>query len=301
MVVLIYILLTLFSYFVGNISWSRIISKAKRVDITKQGSGNPGATNMLRTFGAKTGFLVLFLDAVKGIIPALIGKLLFHWTGLNSDIGLFVAGLSVVIGHMFPVIYKFKGGKSVSTTLGVFMVANPLWLVVAFLVGFLYVWLFDYVSVASLFIVAFMSGLQGFWYTNYSGYSNAELIALNTLIFFIFGLIWYAHRKNILRLMLGKENKANLQKSFKKQVKAQQKEEYKEQKNQLKQEIKELKAEYKKDAKNKKKSLKTEYKSAKENLSGTNADILASQISQNVDEFNQSIDKDDKNIIDGEK
>lgn len=285
MVYLEYILLILFSYFIGNISWSRIISKAKHVDITKQGSGNPGATNMLRTFGAKTGFLVLFLDALKGIIPALVGKFLFRWTGLNEEIGLFVAGLSVVVGHMFPVVYKFKGGKSVSTTLGVFMVANPLWLIVAFVTGFLYVWLFDYVSVASLFIVAFMSGLQGYFYSKpeYYGGDIATLITLNTIIFFIFGLVWFAHRKNIVRLMLGKENKANLQKSFKKQVSKQQKEDYKEQKSQLKMEIKKLKADYKKDAKSKKKSLKDEYKSAKENLSGTHAEILASQLSQNAE------------------
>ena len=277
-----YLFLILFGYFIGNISWSRIIAKSKNVDITKQGSGNPGATNMLRTFGAKTGFLVLFLDGLKGVIPALIGKLLFRYTGLNQDIGLYVAGLSVIIGHMFPVLYKFKGGKSVSATLGVFMVANPIWLIVAFVIGFLYVWFFDYVSVASLFIIAFMSGLQGYLYSRPEYYGNyaPTLITLNTLIFAIFFLIWFAHRKNIARLLLGKENKANLQKSMRKQISQQQKEEYKEQKSQLKQEVKKLRAEYKKDAKQKKKSLKTEYKSAKENLSGTHADILASQISQ---------------------
>ena len=277
-----YAFLILFGYFVGNISWSRIISKSKNVDITKQGSGNPGATNMLRTFGAKTGFLVLLLDAIKGIIPALAGRLLFKFTGLNEDIGLFVGGLSAIIGHMFPVLYKFKGGKSVSTTIGVFMVANPLWLIVAFAIGFLYVWLFDYVSVASLFIVAFMSGIQGYFYSSayYYGENLPVLITLNSMMFVIFGLVWFAHRKNIARLMLGKENKANLQKSLRKQISKQQKEEYKEQKSQLRQEVKKLKAEYRKDAKQRRKSLKTEYKSSKENLSGTHADILASQISQ---------------------
>ena len=281
-----YALLILFSYFLGNISWSRIISKAKNVDITKQGSGNPGATNMLRTFGAKIGFLVLLLDAIKGVVPAIAGKLLFKYTGLNQDIGLFVAGLSAVVGHMFPIIYKFKGGKSVSTTIGIFMVANPLWLVVAFVLGFLYVWLFDYVSVASLFIVAFMSGLQGYLYSRPEVYGNlpAVLIPLNVLIFLIFALVWYAHRKNIARLLLGKENKANLQKSFKRQVSIQQKEEYKDQKSQLRLEIKKQKAEYRKGIKDKRKSLKTEYKSAKENLAGTHADILASQIGQSVED-----------------
>ena len=303
-----YVFLILFGYFVGNISWSRIIAKSKNVDITKQGSGNPGATNMLRTFGAKIGFLVLLLDAIKGLVPALVGRLLFKFTGLNQDIGLFVAGLSAIIGHMFPIIYKFKGGKSVSTTIGVFMVANPLWLIVAFAIGFLYVWLFDYVSVASLFIVAFMSGIQGYFYSkpDYYGNNLAVLIALNSMMFIIFGLVWFAHRKNIARLLLGKENKANLQKSLRKQISKQQREEYKEQKSQLRQEVKKLRAEYRKDAREKKKSLKTEYKSAKENLTGTNADILASQISQtemNNEEFVKDKIEQDENgeNIDGEK
>ena len=102
-----YVLLMLFGYFVGNISWARIISKAKHDDITKHGSGNPGSTNMLRTYGAKIGFLTLFLDVVKGAIPALAGLLLFKYTGLNQDIGLYVGGLSVILGHMFPVIYNY--------------------------------------------------------------------------------------------------------------------------------------------------------------------------------------------------
>ena len=161
MVILEYALLILFSYFIGNISWARIISRKNNGDITKSGSGNPGTMNMLRTYGAKNAVLTLVLDMLKGVIPALAGKLLFRYVGLNEDIGLYVAGFSAIFGHMFPVIYKFKGGKGVATSLGVFMVANPLWLIVAFIGGFIYVWFFDYGSVASLFIVAFMSIFQG--------------------------------------------------------------------------------------------------------------------------------------------
>lgn len=292
-----YILLILFGYFVGNISWARIISKAKKDDVTKHGSGNPGSTNMLRVYGAKVGFLTLLLDVVKGAIPALAGMLLFKYTGLNQDVGLFVGGLSVILGHMFPVIFKFKGGKSVACTIGVFMVANPLWLLVAFLVAFLYVWLFDYVSVASLFIVAFMSGIQGYYYSLTYASNNVVLASLDIMLLAIFAIVWFAHRTNIVRLLLGKENKANLQKSLKKELSRQKKEEYKTQKSELKAEFKRLKAEYRKEAKDRRHNLKTEYMSAKESLHGANADILANQItttddtsksSQNVQTFEKS-------------
>ena len=215
MAVLEYILLIICSYFIGNISWARIISKRHHGDITKNGSGNPGTMNMLRTYGAGLGIVTLILDAVKGVAPSLAGYLIFKYTGLNADIGLYVAGLSAVVGHMFPVIYKFKGGKGVATSLGVFMVANPIWLLIAFVGGFIYVWFFDYGSVASLVIITFMSVVQG--YKNNQTYAGdlKTLLVLNLLIFAIFTLIWFAHRSNIVRLLLGKENKANLQKSFK--------------------------------------------------------------------------------------
>lgn len=286
MFILEYALLILFSYFVGNISWARIISKKNNGDITKSGSGNPGTMNMLRTYGAGKAFLTLILDLLKGLIPALTGKLLFKYTGLNEDIGLYLAGLFAIIGHMYPVIYKFKGGKGVATSLGVFMVANPLWLILAFVVGFFYVWFFDYGSVASLFIVATMSIIQGYQNSAKYGTGSAELLTINLLIFAIFALIWFAHRKNIVRLLLGKENKANLQNSFKRKLKKQKKEEvkleYVEQKSELKHEFKKLKAEYRKDVKARRKELRKQYKQIRKSLKQSAADILANEIEDNI-------------------
>lgn len=285
--VLEYIAIAIFAYFVGNISWARIFSKKQKEDITTKGSGNPGTMNMLRNFGVKLALLTLLLDMLKGVVASLAGMLLFKYTGLNSDIGIYFAGLFAIIGHMFPVIYKFKGGKGVATSLGVFMVANPLWLIVAFVVGFLYVWFFDYGSVASLFIVASMSIIQG--YKNIQIYENdlTTLLFVNILIFAIFVTIWIAHRQNIVRLLVGKENKANLQKSFKSKLKKQKKEEikteYQEQKSDLKTEFKKLKAEYKKDVKAKKKELKKQFKKIKVSLKQSNADLLANEILSDKD------------------
>lgn len=298
MAVLEYVLLVIFSYFVGNISWARIISKRHNSDITQSGSGNPGTMNMLRTYGVGLGFLTLILDALKGIIPSLAGMFLFKYTGLNAEIGLYVAGLSAVVGHMFPVIYKFKGGKGVATSLGVFMVANPLWLLIAFVGGFIYVWFFDYGSVASLVIISFMTVIQG--YKNNLTYKGdlSVLLVLNLLLFAIFTLVWVAHRKNIVRLLLGKENKANLQKSFKKKLKKQKKEEakteYHEHKSELRQEYKKLKAEYKKDVKEKKKELKQQYKEIKDSLKQTNAELLTTEIQNELED-----NKQDEEIADG--
>ena len=284
LVVLEYVLLVLFSYFIGNISFARILSKSKSGDITSSGSGNPGTMNMLRTYGLKKGAVTLILDILKGVIPSLAGKLLFKYTGLDENIGLFVAGLAVIVGHMWPVIYKFKGGKGVACALGVFMVSNPLYLLIAFIIGFVYVWFFDYGSVASLFIVAFMTVVQG-WQFN-KDYLNGHLLlenllTINILLFCIFSLIWFAHRTNIIRLLLGKENKANLQKSFKKKLSKQKidevKQEYKDETSDLKAEFKKLKAEYKKDVKAKRRTLKKQYKSIKTQLKKSNAELMTKE------------------------
>ena len=291
MAILEYFLVVIVSYFIGNISWARILSKKQNSDITKSGSGNPGTMNMLRTHGVGLAFATLILDVLKGLVPSLAGFLLFKYTGLNEDIGLYLAGLSAVIGHMWPIVHKFKGGKGVATTLGVFMVANPLWLLVAFVAGFLYVWFFDYGSVASLFIVAFMSIMQG--YNNGVKYSAEQTthLVVNLLIFAIFTLVWVAHRANIVRLLIGKENKANLQKSFKKKFKTIKKEEakteYIEQKSELKQEFKKLKAEYKKDVKQKKRELKKQYKEIKQTLEQTNSQILTEELQNELDDTSQ--------------
>ena len=301
LIVLEYVLLILSSYFIGNISWARIISKKHNGDITKNGSGNPGTMNMLRTYGAKLGFLTLILDALKGIIPSLGGMLLFRYTGLNQDIGLYVAGLSAVVGHMFPAIYKFKGGKGVATSLGVFMVANPLWLLVSFVCGFVYVWFFDYGSVASLVIISVMTIIQG--YKNNQIYAGdlSTLLVLNLLLFGIFIIVWVAHRKNILRLLIGKENKANLQKSFKNKLSKQKKEEakteYIEQKSELKQEYKKLKADYRKDVKARKKELKQQFKDIKSSLKQSNSELLKAELQ---DEFEDVKAEETDNAVQSE-
>ncbi len=197
------VILAICSYFVGNINFARIISKYKlKDDITKHGSGNPGTTNMYRRFGLKIGVLTLLLDVLKGVIPTLVGLL---WLGSE---GAYIAGGFAVIGHIFPVIYKFKGGKGVATTLGVFWVTCPLWMTIIFVVMFVLIYLFEYMSPVSLLAISTLVCIEAI--------TNKGSIIVICMLFVIFALTWWAHRANIVRLFVGKENKTSLKGSIKK-------------------------------------------------------------------------------------
>lgn len=208
MQILFYVLLVIGSYFIGNISNARILSKVKKDDITKHGSGNPGTMNMLRTYGFKTGLLTLFLDAIKGAVPALAGFLLSKLFNFDQYFGLYLAGISVVLGHNFPVFYKFKGGKGVACILGVFAVAEPLWASIAFLGCFLYLLIFDYGAMASFIFITSLTVIEA--------YKFRGDIKICSLLFILFFLTWFMHRQNIFRLLIGKENKVNLVGAIKK-------------------------------------------------------------------------------------
>lgn len=218
-----YVVVIVVSYFLGNINFARILSKSMKQDITKQGSGNPGTMNMLRSFGFKAGILTLVLDALKASIAAVLGFLVFKgyegsymdvW-GLHSSnmamTGLYIGGLCAMLGHNFPVIYKFKGGKGVACMLGVFAVASPIWVVICFVFGFAYLYIFDYAAVTSFLFISIVTFIEARKYTG----ANANL-PVTILLFIMFCLTWFMHRKNITRLLVGTENKANLRASLRK-------------------------------------------------------------------------------------
>ena len=239
------VLLASCSYFVGNINFALILSRFQKKDIREQGSGNPGTMNMLRNFGLKLGILTLVLDVVKGFVPTMIGFLVFDgkMSESNFNWGIltqYIAGLSTVIGHIFPVTMKFKGGKGVATTIGLFMFVQPLVTVAMFVVIFLYIYRYEFGSVGSLIIVTFMSIFEiVLYYIEYGSSYYPELAALFIMIFFLCFLSYFAHRENIKRLLLGIENRTPLRqmiekyrahaqkKQIKKQLKLQLKEEKK--------------------------------------------------------------------------
>ncbi len=116
------------AYFCGSIPFGKIIAASFGIDIQKRGSGNIGFANVLRVLGWKAAVPVLLLDALKGFIPTFIAAWLF---GIPTA---FVIGMCAIVGHLFPVWLRFKGGKGIATGLGVLLGATPLVGIIAFLV-----------------------------------------------------------------------------------------------------------------------------------------------------------------------
>lgn len=112
------VLVALVSYFIGNISPARIMGKINGVDVTKEGSGNPGTTNVIRTMGIQAGIITLLIDVLKGFLAVRLGD------ALAWPYGVYVGFAFVILGHCFPVLYKMKGGKGVAAALGAAFALN---------------------------------------------------------------------------------------------------------------------------------------------------------------------------------
>ena len=121
-----YIIVCLISYLIGGISFATIFSKKLAgVNIREKGSKNPGSANVLRSVGKKAAALTLLCDALKGVIAVLIAMIVAKiWNNVDSDLIKYLAGIIAVIGHTFPIYYRFKGGKGVATSLGVILALN---------------------------------------------------------------------------------------------------------------------------------------------------------------------------------
>ncbi len=217
-----YLCLTvLLSYFFGNINFAILISKLRKSDIRESGSGNPGTMNMLRTYGATMGVLTLFLDVLKGFIPSFTAFLLFRNIYVASfsvgDLALFLSGVSATLGHIFPVTLGFKGGKGVATTLGMFIASSPIVAIVLFLLGVLYIFLFEFGSMGSMLFLSSMAIYEGLKFSAkyvVNGAVPKEVfwlyLALCVLIFLSYVITWSAHKENVLRLVKGLEHKTRL-------------------------------------------------------------------------------------------
>ena len=110
----------LIAYFIGNISPSTIMARAKGIDIKKEGSGNAGTTNALRVMGKKAGAITLVVDIIKGVAAVLIGL------ALAGQMGAYGCALPVMLGHIWPILLRFKGGKGIATSFGALLAINPL-------------------------------------------------------------------------------------------------------------------------------------------------------------------------------
>ena len=213
--IVIFIAACIISYLLGGVSIARFItSKGKEGDISSQGSGNPGTMNMLRTHGIVMGLFTLFCDALKGVAPALFG-LLYFGELISPEIGyiaLYSFGLCAVLGHVFPIYYKFKGGKGIATTFGVFMVADPICTLILFAILFVTLYFIKIGSLVSLLFITIEAVVQMF-----RAKMSGNWIALVIMCLIVVLDIW-CHRQNIVRLIENRENPADLQEGLKKDI-----------------------------------------------------------------------------------
>jgi acyl phosphate:glycerol-3-phosphate acyltransferase len=208
-----YIIVAVAAYLLGSIPTGFLVAKAKGIDIRSVGSGNIGATNAMRVLGKPAGIFVLLVDAAKGYVAcALIPPLIWNWLAPHYS-GLFqyfrdtpvenqmryflIAGIFAVLGHNFTCWLKFKGGKGIATTAGVYLALAPVALGIAFAVFILTILVTRYASVGS--IIAAIALPIAVWFTNEDLFLRIVTIALCLLAI-------YKHKSNIKRLMAGTEN-----------------------------------------------------------------------------------------------
>lgn len=204
-----YIIVSLIAYLVGSVNFSVILSKKMAgFDLREKGSGNAGTTNMLRTVGKKGAAITLILDVLKGVIAIFLAKLVGNiWTDLNGALLVQLAGILVVIGHTFPVFFKFKGGKGVATSLGVLLTLNWQIGLICLVFALVLMALTQMVSLGSIAAAILYPVLTIFIGQNYIVPGNYIISSIILAVIVVFN-----HRENVKRLLSGTENKISFKK-----------------------------------------------------------------------------------------
>ncbi len=196
------------AYLLGSISTSIILSRVLyHDDIRTHGSGNAGATNALRTYGKKFGALTLGGDILKASIAIIIGSVL-----LSGRIGGAIAGLFAVVGHIFPIYYKFKGGKGVACAATAIAFLEPMSFVTLGTFFVIIVAGTKFVSLASCMCMALFPVIATAFEKLYVAFTGEKLGAIPVVGILIAAMVIYMHRANIKRLLEGKESKISFKK-----------------------------------------------------------------------------------------
>lgn len=228
-------LIPIFAFFLGSIPFGLLIAKSRGIDIRQHGSGNIGATNVLRIVGKKYGITCFILDFLKGLIPALLGYNLYTFTGADSTMAIdflrsnafdlgdnqfkaqslqVFTGLCAILGHNYSPWVNFKGGKGIATSAGVLIPFAPFALPILILIFYLTFKITKYVSVASMVGASSLPLLvvYGSWKHGKldAGTWNKPLLIFS--IFIALMAIW-KHRSNIKNILNGTEYKFNSKKS----------------------------------------------------------------------------------------
>ncbi len=200
-----YLVASLAGYLLGSCPNGYLISRWNGIDIRQHGSGNIGATNVLRVLGKKWGYLVFFLDALKGFLSVRIAFALAYATsGLeHPEWVAIIAAVACILGHTFPVWLRFHGGKGVATSAGVLLGLMPIAVFSVLAVWLLLFFVTRYVSLASICAAAALPLFVAL-------YLHFHLLAGSTLLPFsilIAGVVIWRHRSNIGKLLKGTENR----------------------------------------------------------------------------------------------
>jgi glycerol-3-phosphate acyltransferase PlsY len=186
------ILVVVISYLVGSIPAGYLVARWHGVNIRRQGSGNIGATNVWRSMGTRAGLLVLAADVLKGIVAVLLGR---YAIGGNAEL---LTALATLAGHSWPVFLGFQGGKIIATTLGVFILLDPLVMVLGLGIWVLVVVFSRYVSLGS---VLAMVSLPVWMVTMSRPWTEVVFSVV------VAGIAVYKHLPNIRRLLAGTESR----------------------------------------------------------------------------------------------
>ena len=188
------------SYLIGSVSFGYLLGKYGRgIDVREHGSGNVGTTNILRTLGFLPAALVLILDIAKGLVPVLLGI----WLTGDPTIAM-VCGIFAVLGHNWPLWFGLRGGRGIATSLGVILAFNPLAFVILFLFGLAIIFIFRYVSLASVIGSAFFPLILWVFRGSATLETGRDVILLSVLLS---ALAIGRHKDNIGRLLTGTERK----------------------------------------------------------------------------------------------
>jgi acyl phosphate:glycerol-3-phosphate acyltransferase len=202
---MIWLAILLLCYLIGSFPSGYLIGKSQGIDIRQHGSGNIGATNVLRVMGKKWGYLVFFCDALKGFIAVKIGVWLAFTAGTEATLAAVMAGICCIIGYNYTVWLRFKGGKGIATSIGVLLAIVPIMIVLLLLVVWLavfFVW--KYVSLASI-CAALSLPVAVLALFPFVAHGNYWVLVVFSLI--VAALAVWRHRPNIDRLLQGKENR----------------------------------------------------------------------------------------------
>ena len=192
-----YIAVAFLAYLIGSINSSIIVGRLwKNVDVRKLGSGNAGATNILRTLGKAPAVLVIIGDALKGVIAVILGS---FFIGDQPELGAMIGGIAAVAGHNWPVFFQFKGGKGILTSAAVILMVAPNIGIFVVIISILIIAITRYVSLGSM-----MGSILFPVFVLVMETKNTNLLIFSIALAV---LAIYRHRENLKRLLNGTESK----------------------------------------------------------------------------------------------